>query len=66
METKGESENLRLCSRANLQRKLPSVRAPEGAETHGVNESQTKRCFPDIIRNVGSYPAQNRGMTHSA
>jgi hypothetical protein len=62
METKGESENLRLSSRANLQRKLLSVCRAEGAE----NESQIKRCFPDIIRNVGSYPAQNRGMTHSA
>jgi hypothetical protein len=66
METKGESENLRLCSRANLQRKPLRVFAGEGAETGGANESQTKRCFPDITRNVGSYPAQNRGMTHSA
>jgi hypothetical protein len=62
MKTKGESENLRLSSRADLQRKPPRVFAAEGAETDGANESQTRPCFPDIIRNLGSYPAQNEGM----
>jgi len=41
MKTKGKSENLRLSSRADLQRKLPRVFAAEGTETNGANESQT-------------------------
>jgi hypothetical protein len=42
MKTKGESENLRLSSRADLQRKPARVFAAEGTEIGGANESHTK------------------------
>jgi hypothetical protein len=48
MKTKGESENLRLSSRADLQRKQARVFAGEGTETGRANESHTKRCFPTL------------------
>jgi hypothetical protein len=53
METIGGiGKNLRLFSRADLQRKQLRECALEGAEDHCANESQIKKMFPDLIRNL--------------
>jgi hypothetical protein len=45
-------KKLRLFSRADLQRKLPHERAAKGGENRCANESQIRRMFPELIRNL--------------
>jgi hypothetical protein len=55
METKGRRKNLRLSSRADLQRK--PWRA-DGADYGFSNESNAEGKCPDINDNLGSYLAK--------
>src|SRR5205085_11819388 len=66
MKDESAAKNLGLLSRRDLQRK-PSARARAGGgQKRARKRIQSLVRFPDIIRNLGSYPAETRGMTHSA